>query len=348
MPRRVLFVIRGKLGDTLVAFATVRSYADAFPQDEVHLLTRANYAPLFAQEANLRVSGFSNRIEMLLLLLKLRFEPRFDALLVLWGFGTPIKWIGRLVRARRKIYLDARYWQIFPEYADLSPHRLQSEPMWRVARIFEPSLPQPDRLRVPSLAEKRIPHPTAIGVAPLADEPRRIMNPQTLAVVLQVIAQRHPGAPISVFVNPSDRGAAELIHAGLPDGASFHFFPELDDLLRGFGTLAHIYCTDTGLYHLAASMGIPATVFYGPTQPWRNMMPAQSCSVGVRLTVLGESHCEEKSCASPVCIGSAVRAVAQDAAPTSLESTPAGCPLRVHPLKRLSEISWHENPRHQA
>ena len=37
MTRRVLFVLRGKLGETVVAFATVRAYADAYPGDEVTL-----------------------------------------------------------------------------------------------------------------------------------------------------------------------------------------------------------------------------------------------------------------------------------------------------------------------
>jgi hypothetical protein len=218
MPRRVLFVIRGKLGDTLVAFATVRRYADAFPEDDVTLLTRAGYAALLAAEKGVRVLGFSSRLGMIALLLKLRLEPAFDALLVLWGFGGPIKWIGRLVRARRKIYLDSRFASLFPEFADLSPDRLQSEPMWQVAKIFEPALPQPDRLHVPSLAARRTAAPAVIGVAPLADEPRRIMSPELLANLLRTISVRHPGAPIRVFVNTSDRGSRELIDAGLPEG----------------------------------------------------------------------------------------------------------------------------------
>jgi ADP-heptose:LPS heptosyltransferase len=348
MARRVLFVIRGKLGDSLVAFATVRSYADAFPSDDTWLLTRSNYAPLFAKEANIRVVGFSSRLEMFWLLVKLRAHPMFDALLVLWGFGNPIKWIGRMIKARRKIYLDGRYRSIYTEYADLSPQRLQSEPMWQVAKLFEPALPQPVRLRVPSLAAKRIEHPVEIGIAPLADEPRRIMSPPMLADLLVYIGHRHPGCAVLVFVNPSDRGAAELIAAGLPVGAAFHFFPQLDDLLAGLARLSHIYCTDTGLYHLAAAMGIPATVFYGPTQPWRNMMPGQVESLGVRLAVLASDHCEEKSCESPMCIGAAVRAVSDLAAPASLDGAPVACPLRAHPLNRLSEVSWHENPRHQT
>lgn len=338
MPRRVLFVIRGKLGDTLVAFATVRRYADAFPEDDVTLLTRAGYAALLAAEKGVRVLGFSSRLGMLALLLKLRLEPAFDALLVVWGFGNPIKWIGRLVRAGRKIYLDNRFAGLFPEFADLSPDRLQSEPMWRVARIFEPALPQPERLHVPSLAARRTASPAAIGVAPLADEPRRIMSPELLARLLRAISARHPGVHIRVFVNTSDRGSKELIEAGLPEGAEFYHFPELEDLLRGFSDLAQIYSTDTGLYHLAAAMGIPASVFYGPTQPWKNMMPAQATSLAIRLRVLGAAHCEEKACESPACIDGAIRGFSGLEGPVSLAAVPGNCPLRASPIEKLTEI----------
>ena len=187
-----------------------------------------------------------------------------------------------------------------------------------------------------------------IGVAPLADEPRRIMSPATLAVLLRTISQRHPGAPVRVFVNPMDRGADELIAAGLPRGAEFYFFPQLDDLVRGFADLAQIYCTDTGLYHLAAAMEVSAIVYYGPTQPWRNMMPAQPAARGARLSVLGADHCEEKSCKTPMCIDAVVSAVAGESGPISIEATPANCPLRAHPIEWLSDVAWHENPSHKA
>jgi ADP-heptose:LPS heptosyltransferase len=62
--RRVLFVLRGKLGETVVAFATARAFADACPGDDVTLLVRANYAPLFEREAGLRVIGFSSKLAM--------------------------------------------------------------------------------------------------------------------------------------------------------------------------------------------------------------------------------------------------------------------------------------------
>lgn len=348
MRRRVLFVIRGKLGDTLVAYATVRRYADAFPHDDVTLLTRSGYAALLSREPGVRVFGFSSRMGMLALLLRLRMSSLFDALLVLWGFGSPIKWIGRLVRARRKVYVDGRFSDVFPEYADLSPHRLQSEPMWRVAQIFEPRLPQPDRLSIPSLAKTRMGNPSIVGIAPLADEPRRILSPQMLTTLLEMISRRHPGAPVRVFINPSDQGARQLLAMRLPAGVEFFFFPELGDLVRGLGELATIYCTDTGLYHLAAAMGIPATVFYGPTQPWRNMMSGQPGARSVRLVALGSEHCEEKTCDSPLCIAGAMQTFAGESPLADLAGTPVGCPLRAFPLDKLADVAIHENTCHQA
>ncbi len=346
MQRRVLFVIRGKLGDTLVSFATVRRYADDYPDDSVTLLTRSNYAALLAGEAGVRVLGFSSRIGMLVRLLRMRlFEPPFDALLVLWGFGKPIEWIGRLIRASRKIYLDGRYPDIYPEHPDIPRDALQYEPMWRVAREFEAGLPAPDRLFVPGLAALRTGQPEAIGIAPLADEPRRIMNAAALAQLVRAVQARHPQAPVRVLINASDDGARPLLDAGLPAGAEFRFFPKLSDLLREFGDLAHWYGTDTGLYHLAAAMGVPATVFYGPTRPHTNMFPAQTDSRGIRLRVLGGAHCEEKSCTQPYCLYSAVAQFSDARSSGSLAATPTGCPLRLHGESALEGIASYVGSR---
>ncbi len=346
MSRRILFVIRGKLGDSLVSYATVRRYADTYPEDSVTLLVRSNYAGLLAGEPGVRVLGFGSRLGMMALLVRLRlFEPAFDALLVLWAFGPPVKWIGRLALARRKVYLDGRYSSIYPEHADVPREPLQYEPMWRVARVFEPELPAPERLHVPSLAGLRSANPRGIGIVPLADEPRRIMDAVTLAQLVRIAQKRHPGAAVRVFVNPADSGAQALLEAPLPVGVEFRFFPQLSDLLREFAELAHWYGTDTGLYHLAAAMGIPATVFYGPTRPHTVMFSAQPDTNGIRLKVLGGAHCEQKHCAQPYCLYSAVAQFAGEPASGSLEATPAECPLRLHDLPEAAGIATYSGAR---
>lgn len=348
MSRRVLFVIRGKLGDTVSAYATVRAYADAYPGDAVTLLVRASYAPLFAREPGIRVIGFGSRLAMFARLLWLRWtEPPFDALLVLLGFGAPVRRLGRMVRAARKIYLDGRFRDVYPEWPELPPDRLQSEPAWRVARLFAPQLAQPQRLHLPSLAALRRPRsdrPGAIGIAPVSDEPRRSMGPAVLRTLLEALGRAHPGRALHVLVNRADADAQPLLamaaKQGLPGGAQFREFPQLQDLVAELAGLEHLYSTDTGLYHLAAAMGVPLTTYFGPTQPQRNGFPAQPGLARVRVAALGAEHCEEKGCRRPVCLEIAIARHHGVAPPAyELDERPSGCLLRRHPRAALDSIS---------
>jgi len=106
----------------------------------------------------------------------------------------------------------------------------------------------------------------------------------------------NPGGEIRVLINRDDRDARPLVARGLPPGAAFRHFPNLDALVTELAALEHLYVTDTGLYHLAVAMGVPCTVFYGPTQPWRNGFPEQPDLARVRLAALAGEHCEEKGC----------------------------------------------------
>ena len=86
MPRRILFAIRSKLGDTLISYQCARAYADAFPDAQVSLLTRRAYASLLRDEAGIRVISFDSRIEMVCKLLWLRLcAPALRALFICAG-----------------------------------------------------------------------------------------------------------------------------------------------------------------------------------------------------------------------------------------------------------------------
>jgi hypothetical protein len=347
-----LFVLRGKLGETVVAFATVRAFADAYRGDDVTLLVRANYAPLFAREAGLRVIGFSSRIAMFAKLLGLRwFEAPFDALLVLLGAGPPVARLGRLVRARRKIFLDGRFKDVFPEWPDVPGDHRHFEPAWLVARTYEPGLAAPLYSRIPSLAARR--QPTKIvAIAPVSDEPRRSMAPGTLHALIVALARWHPGCEIRVLVNPADRDAQPLIktgkNAGLPAGAQFERFLTLRALIESLCRLEHLYSTDTGLYHLAAAIGVPTTAYFGPTQPWKNGFPAQPVLTRVRLAALDGDHCEEKQCRRPVCLANAVGlhagAQADMQVDSGVDGTPPRCLLRRHTAAELAQLAVLDGP----
>jgi hypothetical protein len=334
--RRILFVIRGKLGDSLIAWSAARKYVDEFPGDDVTLLMRRDYARLIQGERGFRLIAFGSRLEMLLRLVALRiFEKPFDVLAVLWGFGPPMRTIAKWTRAHRKIYLDGRFAGSYPEWPGISPNGTLVQAATDVIRKFEPSFAAPSSLFISSLNRKN--DPKAIAVVPLANELRRNLDGPTLDVLLAEVRRRHPDAPIRVLVNPSDRGAKALISRALPEGVELVRFSKLEDMVREYRGVCAWYGTDTGLYHLAAAMDIPATVFFGPTQPWKIVMPQQPGATWVRLKALGDAHCDVFDCARPVCIERAVEIFCNGEPRTGLEAAPAACPLRTH--AGLSEIT---------
>ena len=337
--RRVLFVLRGKLGDTVTAFATVRAYADALPDDDVTLLVRSSYAPLFRGEQGIRVVGFSSRVVMFAKLAMMRWlEPPFDALLVLLGSGAPILRLGRMVRAGRKIFPDGRFREVYPEWPDLPQVLMQFEPAWRVARMYAPGLAPPQSSRIPSLAARRRPA-RVIGIAPISDEPRRTMSPRIVHSLIAELARRYPGYAIHVLVNADDDEAKPLLAAGLPAPALLRNFPTLKALVAELSILEHLHSTDTGIFHLAAAMGVPLTTYYGPTQPWKNGFPAQPDLTRVRLAALGGEHCEEKGCPRPVCLEKAIALHIGAAFEVGIEGTPRACLHRRHAGGELESVA---------
>jgi len=347
--RRILFVLRGKLGETVVAFATVRAFADAYPADDVTLLVRASYAPLFERETGLRVIGFSSRLALYAKLTLLRlFEAQFDALLVLVGAGPPIARLGRMVRARRKAFLDGRFKNLYTQWPQVPDDHRHFEPAWLVARAYESGLAAPQHSRIPSLAARRRPA-KIVAVAPVSDEPRRSMAPATVNALIAALARWHPGCAIRVLVNPADRDAQPLLaaakRAGLPAGAQFERFSTLSALVDALCPLEHLYSTDTGLYHLATAIGIPTTAYFGPTQPWKNAFPAQPELARVRLAALGGDHCEEKQCREPVCLADAVALHAGAQAGSRVDGTPPRCLLRRHTAAELGQLAVLSRPQ---
>jgi ADP-heptose:LPS heptosyltransferase len=171
MARRFLFVLRTKLGDTLVHFQTVRAFAARHPADEVVVVTRANYAPLLEGTPGVRIIPFRNRAEMVAKLLWLRLtRPSFDALVVLIGYGPAMLQIARLVRARRRLFFDARFPDAYPEYPAPYDETSIVDRSWRTACLLDPHLPRPDRLELPALRARRLATPArarAIGIVPL-------------------------------------------------------------------------------------------------------------------------------------------------------------------------------------
>ena len=344
MSRRILFAIRSKLGDTLLSYACVRAFVDAHPADEITLLTRSAYGELLTAETGIRIVAFDSRIGMFVKLMWLRLTaPAFDVLAVLWGSGAPMRRIGQWVNARRKIAWSKKFAPDIFEEGTLPADPWLVDPATSAIRVFEPAFMPPRALRIPSLvARYRAGSPQAIGIVPIADELRRNFDAATLMQLIGAVRARHPTMPIRIFVNPVNQGAETVVAQGFPANVELRAFSSLSDLLAQYMELAAWYGTDTGLYHLAVACGIPATVFFGPTQPHKIVMPAQPDTKVYRLAVLGDRHCDEKSCARPLCLHANIAAFAHADTNTRLDETPAGCPLRAHApeaLKRVANLS---------
>ena len=141
-----------------------------------------------------------------------------------------------------------------------------------------------------------------------------------------------------MFVNPGNAGSEAVIAMALPVGCELRTFRDLSSLVAQYMELAAWFGTDTGLYHLAAAIGLPATVFFGPTQPHKIVMPAQNNARVFRLAALGDTHCEEKACTRPLCLHACLAVWSHAAAATRLEETPPACPLRSLPGSALESI----------
>jgi len=324
--RRVLFVIRDRLGDSLHAFAVVQEYLVLHPQDEVTVLMRRDYAELVGAERGFTLVRYRHALQAMLWALGQRlFAKPFDALIVLRGFGPRIRDLGRLIQARRKVYLDGRFADVFPESPPtLSDAEQEKHPIplaaHRAAALYEPALPMPSKLGLPSLERLRA-APEFTGICPQSGEKRKDLSQRDLERLLDYISRVEPGLPTKVFVRADSRYSV----AGRKD-CELVEYGSLSNLVGFFTRMKAYYGADSGLYHLASAMDIPATLVFGPTQPKRIVLPSQRART-IRLAVLGDAHCGVKSCRTPVCIAQATANLGSGEL-LPLEGPPAECPLR--------------------
>jgi len=331
MRRRVLFVIRDKFGDSLLAFAIVQAYLALHPDDEVTVLMRSDYADLVCAEPGFALVRYRNALQAMLWALRHRlFGKPFDALVVLRGFGPRVRRLGRLIRARRKINLDGRLAPEFPEWpAPLDDAAQETFPLplasYRAAALYEPALEMPQKLHIPSLSRLRIDGGADfVGVCPVTDEKRKDLSQQSLEMLLEHIARTEPGVPVKILVR---KDAERLYTVAGRSGCELVNYGTLSKLTTYFARMKAYYGADSGLYHFAAAMDIPCAVVFGPTQPKRIVLPRQRAQ-SIRLAVLRDRHCGVISCRRPVCIDQALANLA-GSGPQSLEGAPAACPLRA-------------------
>lgn len=331
--RKIFVMIRDKLGDSIIAFQALSAYRAAHPEDEITLMVHGHYMPLFAREKGYRFVPYVSSLQALAWVLWQRLTlRRFDVVLVLRGSGSKVAWIARLLSARLRIHALNRYPDIFPDTPPdpglaLTIVETHIEAAMRSLRSLDPNLQYPERLRLPGLDAYRQTS-EAVVICPVSDEVRRTLSRDDVIQLLPEIRRRHPGMKVWILVR---RSGEEGFMAGDLAGAEVRAFESIEPLLVLLGKAAAYYGVDTGLYHIAAAMGLPAVVFFGPSQPYKVILPGQAAEP-VRLAALGQSHCDNKECTTPVCIHQAV--ADWSAMPRPGADFPEGCPLLSPPSEQ--------------
>ena len=234
MKQRFLFVIRGKLGDSLVAFSVLRELLLRHPEIDATLVVRRNYLSLLSPPSDLpyQLIPYRGRVQCWWEVFKRRWlQGHWDVCAVLWGTGKNLAWLAHASAAPRRVYLDERYKTEFPEYPPRTPHVRQVDPAWRVARLFDATLPKPEKLVLDSLAQRwrESNAKRAIGICPMSDERRRNMNPETLRALLHKLTHIYPNTPLYVLLNP---GEEALLPHDVSANVQPCVFHTLDDLVN--------------------------------------------------------------------------------------------------------------------
>lgn len=334
MTESVLFLVRDKLGDSILAVRVALAYARKNVGVRVIVMVRADYAPLFAGINEVHLVFYKSAFQAYAWALWARlFRPEFGAFAVLRGFGPRVKCLGKLVRARRKIYMNGRFADVFPEFpqGDFlkdSENAPIIDASWRVAQVLDGCLDKPERLDLPGLNVQKlgVGSDGFVGICPVTDEARKDLSHAAVYALIKRIEVDCPGVPIKILVrNVGDNG----FETGSIDGAEVIEFKNIPGLLECFARMLAYYGADTGLYHVAAAMGIPCHVLFGPTQPYKILLPRQD-AWGWRVAGLGERHCPEKQCKTPLCIDQAALNLLGQEVGAPLDGTvPPACPYRA-------------------
>lgn len=341
MQKRILFVVRSKLGDTLINYSLIRQYVDLNPDDNVFFLVRKDYASIIKNEVGLKIIPYTNKGMMYLKLFFLRLkEPKFDILAILFSSGKPNKYIGLLTNAKRKIIWnkkDAPH--IFEE--GINPYfDHHSSPGTSVINKFDSKFVPSHILSIPSLVNARnLKKHFAIGIVPLSLELRRNMDDLSLKRLINILKKKYPKKILRVFINPKDKGAKAILENNYFAEIEIIKVEKLEDIVSRFSELIAWFGVDTGLFHLAVSCGIPSTIFFGPTQPINVVMKKQPNVRAYRLEGLKNSHCNEKKCTKPSCLHLNISLFCKTTKLNlNFSELPELCPLRKITNKNLYSI----------
>jgi heptosyltransferase I len=316
---RILLVKLSSFGDVLHALPTLEALREAYPTGHITWLVEAAYAPLLSGHPaldavwiapRLRPAEFfsgSNPAALRRLLQQLRAQP-FDLVVDVQGLLKSAVWVA-LAKSPRKVGYDrTRELSYLPLTERVPPFDPEAHAVRRYLNLahYLGAPPTPPRFRlgldaaadISTLIPAEPGRPLAL-LHPGARWASKLWPPASWARLAEWFHAQ--GFQIAVTGSPADQelvaGITAQCRAPLINLAGATSLAQLAAILRKTRVAV---TTDTGVMHLAASLGTPVTALFGPTAPWRTGPFGPGHQV-VRLN-LPCSPCFKRHCPAPRCL----------------------------------------------
>lgn len=176
------------------------------------------------------------------------------------------------------VVLPARPAQSHPEHAAMLPFRvmgLETGPC-ELSRLASISFPEnQDGL------QRGLEHPLFV-IHPGSGSPLKNWPPQRFSALMRTICAMWPRSRLALIAGPADQAPVK----GLLDSWSGQLPvlspPTLTALVRELGRASLLVGNDSGVTHLAASLGVPTLAIFGPSDPiiWAPLGPRTRVALG--------------------------------------------------------------------
>jgi len=282
---RILVMRPGALGDVIVTLPLLSALRRQYPDSSIELMARSSYAEWLKAQGIVDAAWSIDISDVSALFMPAdavmpaagEFFSQFQLAVSLWKRGDD-----SIIRALRRYMPHAVAIDPLPDErvrchtAEQILSRavfdnLLAPPTPECALQAMLPLEQPLRAARELLAPARAPR---VAIHPGSGGKTKNWPPQRFAGVARELHRR--GLSIVLIEGPADRDAAQAFrhHAGgLP-------FAEMSDtalpvLAAGLSMCGQIIGNDSGVPHLAAAMGVPSVVVFGPSDPchWRPLHP---------------------------------------------------------------------------
>lgn len=290
-PPKILIVRYSALGDVVLATSVLDPLLERFPGAEVEWVTDPLYAPLLEGLPGVRaVHRLDRGGAGPALALRERLRARFDLAIdlqhkvrsaIVSGAAAP-----RRLTFRRRTARGAVLALVGADRPLVRAHATQL-----YAEALAPlGVERPGRMRVSLSATARALAADALGaparplvaLAPGARWATKRWPAERFAAVAEALAA--DGARLVLAGGPGDRDAFQAVrsHLRAPVHADLSPLP-VDALAAALARVQLLVACDSGPVHLAAAVGTPALVLFGPTSParWGPPPPGRALSLGL-------------------------------------------------------------------